>query len=73
MHYSAGLASLAAAGGAISLPGHGGLWLAARLLLDGSGALFGLYLLIILGLLLAGHAMRLRSRVAATRGAGTGR
>ena len=72
MHYSAGLASLTAVGGATSLPGHGGLWLAARLLLDGAGALFGLYLLITLSLLLAGHVMRLRCRVAAAREAGVG-
>jgi hypothetical protein len=48
----------------MSLPGHGALWLAARLLLDGAGALFGVYLLITLSLLLAGHAMRMRGRVA---------
>lgn len=73
MHYSAGLASLSAAGGAMSLPGHGALWLAARLLLDGAGALFGLYLLTTLCLLAAGHAMRLRHRVAIARDAGAGR
>ena len=73
MQYSAGLAGLTAVGGAVSLPGHGGLWLAARLLLDGAGALFGLYLLVTLSLLLAGHGMRLRRRIAAARAAGTGR
>jgi hypothetical protein len=73
VHYSAGLASLSAVGGAMSLPGHGGPWLAARLLLDGTGALFGLYLVITLGLLLAGHAMWLHRRVAAAHGPGTGR
>jgi hypothetical protein len=71
VHYSAGLASLSAIGGAVSLPGNGGLWLAARLLLDAAGALFGLYLMIILGLLLAGCAMR-SHRGAATPGPGAG-
>ena len=60
MHYSAGLAGLAAVGGAATLPGSGVLWLTARLLLDGAGALFGLYLLTLLSLFLAGYVMRLR-------------
>ncbi len=60
MHYSAGLAGLAAVGGAATLPGSGVLWLTARLLLDGAGALFGLYLLTLLTLFLSGYVMRLR-------------
>lgn len=60
MHYSAGLAGLTAVGGAAALPGSGMLWLAARLLLDGAGALFGLYLLIVVTLFLSGYVMRLR-------------
>ena len=60
MHYSAGLAGLTAVGGAAALPGSGVLWLAARLLLDGAGALFGLYLLTVLTLFLSGYVMRLR-------------
>lgn len=60
MHYSAGLAGLAAVGGAATLPGSGVLWLTARLLLDGAGALFGLYLLILVTLFLSGYVMRLR-------------
>lgn len=60
MHYSAGLAGLAAVGGAATLPGSGVLWLTARLLLDGAGALFGLYLLTLLALFLSGYVMRLR-------------
>jgi len=56
------LAGLAAVGGAATLPGSGVLWLTARLLLDGAGALFGLYLLILLTLFLSGYAMRLRQR-----------
>ena len=60
MHYSAGLAGLTAVGGAAALPGSGVLWLAARLLLDGAGALFGVYLLTVLTLFLSGYVMRLR-------------
>ena len=60
MHYSAGLGGLAAVGGAATLPGSGVLWLTARLLLDGAGALFGLYLLILVTLFLSGYVMRLR-------------
>ena len=60
MHYSAGLAGLAAIGGAATLPGSGLLWLTARLLLDGAGALFGLYLLTLLTLFLSAYVMRLR-------------
>jgi hypothetical protein len=60
VHYSAGLAGLAAVGGAATLPGSGVLWLTARLLLDGAGALFGLYLLTLLTLFLSGYVMRLR-------------
>ena len=60
MHYSAGLAGLTAVGGATVLPGSGALWLTSRLLLDGAGALFGLYLLTILALFLSGYVLRLR-------------
>jgi hypothetical protein len=60
VHYSAGLAGLVAVGGAATLPGSGVLWLTARLLLDGAGALFGLYLLILVTLFLSGCVMRLR-------------
>jgi hypothetical protein len=60
VHYSAGLAGVAAVGGGATLPGSGVLWLTARLLLDGAGALFGLYLLILLTLFLSGYVMRLR-------------
>ena len=60
VHYSAGLAGLCAIGGAATLPGSGVLWLTARLLLDGAGALFGLYLLTLLTLFLSGYVMRLR-------------
>ncbi len=58
MYYSAGVAGLAAFGAAQALPHEGPLWLAARLLLDGAGGLFGLYLLAGLGLTVAGRVMR---------------
>jgi hypothetical protein len=58
MYYSAGVAGLASFGAAQALPHEGPLWLAARLLLDGAGGLFGLYLLTGLGLTVAGHIMR---------------
>lgn len=58
MYYSAGVAGLAAFGAAQALSHEGPLWLAARLLLDGAGLLFGLYLLTGIGLMVAGHVMR---------------
>jgi hypothetical protein len=63
VYYSAGVAGLAAFGAAQAVPHEGPLWLAARLLLDGSGGLFGLYLLTGVALTLTGHFMRFgRSR-----------
>jgi hypothetical protein len=59
VHYSAGLAGLTTIAGAAALPGSGALWLTARLLLDGAGALFGLYLVTVLTLFLCGLVMRL--------------
>ena len=59
-HFAAGVTSMAAFGAAAALPSDGTLWVAARLLFDGAGALFGLYLLIGLGLVLVGAAMRSR-------------
>ena len=57
MYYSAGVAGLASFGAAQALPDDGPLWLAARLLLDGAGGLFGLYLLAALCLAVAGRLM----------------
>jgi hypothetical protein len=65
------LAGVAAVGGAAALPGSGVLWLTARLLLDGAGALFGLYLLTLLALFLAGFVMRPR-QVSSARGQAIG-
>ena len=63
MNYSAVVASPAAFGAAAALPHEGVLWLVARLMLDSAGGLFGVYLLAILGLFLAGHVMRSRDRI----------
>ncbi len=60
MYYPAGLAVLSASGATTPMPGNSALWLTARVLLDTAGALFGLYLLVFLGLSLAGWAMRIR-------------
>jgi hypothetical protein len=62
MYYPATLASLTAFGSTAALPHDGDLWLTARMLLDGAGALFGLYLLIGIGLSLTGQVMRIRRR-----------
>ena len=64
MYYSAGVASLAAFGAAVTFPHEGVLWLAARLMLDSAGALFGLYLLVGIGLSLTGRVMRIRANIA---------
>jgi len=71
VHYTSGFATASFLGGAASLPAHGAFWLAARLLLDGAGALFGLYLVITLGLLCASYVMR-SGRDVAPHGPGTG-
>jgi hypothetical protein len=71
VYYSAGVAGLAAFGAAQALPHEGPLWLASRLLLDGSGGLFGLYLLTGVVLTLTGHFMRFgrsRAELGARRG-----
>ena len=64
MYYSAGLASLTAFAGAAGLPRTSIFWIMARILLDSAGGLFGLYLAVMVGLLLAGRAMRFRRRAA---------
>jgi hypothetical protein len=60
VYYSAGVAGLGSFGAAQALPDDGPLWLAARLLLDGAGGLFGLYLVAGLGLAVAGRFMAAR-------------
>jgi hypothetical protein len=64
VYYSAGLASLTAFAGAAGLPHTSVFWIVARILLDSAGGLFGLYLVVMVGLLLMGQAMRFRQRVA---------
>jgi hypothetical protein len=64
MYYSAGVASLAAFGAAVAFPHEGVLWLAARLMLDTAGGLFGLYLLVGIGLSITGRVMRIRANIA---------
>lgn len=58
MYYSEGVACLAAFGAGQALPDGGPLWLVARVLFDGAGGLFGLYLLAALGLSVVGLVMR---------------
>jgi hypothetical protein len=67
MYYSAGVVSTAAFGGTLVLPHQGGLWVAARLMLDGAGGLFGLYLLVGFLLAVVGSAVRLRAQLFASR------
>ena len=58
--FSAGAAGLAAHWAVQALPADGLLWLIARLLMDAAGALFGVYLLTLVVLSLAGRVMRSR-------------
>jgi hypothetical protein len=58
MVYGAGLASVAAFGGAAALPGSGAGWETARLLLDLAGGLFGAYLILLAVVLLGARVMR---------------
>ncbi len=67
MHYSAGLAGLTTAAAATALPAGSGLFLVARLLLDGAGALFGLYLVTFAALSMSGYVLRTRAGRAARR------
>jgi hypothetical protein len=67
MYYSAGVVSVSAFGTAVVLPHEGVLWLIARLMLDGAGALFGLYLVIGVVLSMVGGVVRLYARRPAPR------
>ena len=58
MHYTAGVGAVGSFVGARSVPGDGFLPTLARVLLDGAGALFGLYLLLALGLAVYGALLR---------------
>jgi hypothetical protein len=61
------VAGLAAFGAATAVPHDGVLWHIARLTLDYAGGLFGIYLLGILGLSLAGGVLRARGKAAGRR------
>jgi hypothetical protein len=58
VHYTAGVGTVFSFAGASLVPGQGPLSTLARLLLDGAGALFGLYLLLAFGLALYGRVLR---------------
>jgi hypothetical protein len=62
VHYTAGFGALASFGAAEHLPDDSLLWRAARVMLDTAGAVFALYLLIALLLLLIGRVLRSRRR-----------
>ena len=64
MHYTAGVGAVGSFAGARALPGDGFLTTLARLLLEGAGALFGLYLVLALVLAIYGTAVRRRSPAA---------
>ena len=60
MHYTAGVGTAFSFAGGSLVPGQGLLSTVARLLLDGAGALFGLYLLLAVGLSTYGRMLRRR-------------
>lgn len=62
MHYTAGFGALVSFGGARMVDGDGVLPAVARMLLDGAGGLFGVYLLVIFALTVAGAILRRRPR-----------
>jgi hypothetical protein len=61
VHYTAGVGTAVSLAGARLVPGHGLLSTIARLLLDGAGALFGLYLVLAVGLSVYGWMVRRRA------------
>ena len=66
MHYSAGPASLTAFASGTELRHAKIFWSGAWILLDAAGALFALYLMVMVGLLLIGSVGRFRARRRAT-------
>ena len=72
MHYTAGMGAVGSFTGARALPDAGFLTTLARLLLDGAGALFGLYLLLAAVLAAYGAASRRRANRHRTGRAGPG-
>lgn len=71
MHYTAGLGAVGSFAGARALPDAGFLTTIARVLLDGAGALFGLYL--VLAAVLAAYGAVSRRSAARPRRAGRSR
>jgi preprotein translocase subunit SecG len=68
VHYSTGLGGLAAVGGASLIGERTVAASLARYLLEASGALFGLYLLVMIVLSLIGATMRRRALPARVKG-----
>ena len=62
MHYTSGLAALSSFATAAPLPRHGLLWYLARFLLDSAGALFLVYSLLAVALLVYGARVRRQER-----------
>jgi hypothetical protein len=62
VYYSAGIGSVASFGTATQLPHVGVAWVFARILLNTAGALFATYIIVIIGLLVIGHALRRTTR-----------
>jgi hypothetical protein len=60
VHYTAGVGTAFSFAGSSLVPGQGLLSIVARLLLDGAGVLFGLYLLLAVGLSTYGRVLRRR-------------
>ncbi len=68
MHYTSGLAGLASLGGAGFVAGQAGATSLARVLLEACGALFALYLVLMLALTVSGQVMRRRAASAPATG-----
>lgn len=67
VYYSASAASLTSYGASMQLPRHSLFWLVARGMLDAAGALFAVYLIVAVVLLVVGWIMRYRSAVKSRR------
>ncbi len=58
MYHIVGAGSVTAFASSAALPDSGTFWLVGRLMLDGAGALFALYLVALMALLIAGCGLR---------------
>ena len=70
MHYTAGIGTAFSFAGAQLVPGDGLVSTVARLLLDAAGALFGLYLLLAIGLSAYGWVLRRQNQGPGPAGSG---